>query len=932
MAFKLSPSTFSHLGDKLYERRKLGALEIEQLVKELSKQNETQKITDIINQIQHEFIRSTSLNARKGGLIAMAAITLGLGDVVTDFFVQLLPPVLGCIQDADPKVRFYACESLYNIIKVSKERILPYFNEVFDKLCQLAADPDKAVRDAADLLDKMLKEIVRLYQNQFDFEKFIPLFSERVNYLNAPDCRRMILSWVKLLSSVTAFDLLKALHFFLDGLFQMLSDRNEDIRVLSKQILTTFLEEIKSLAQGDSTDEAKKKRANDDKLAGNADASVAVLEVPIEEQLRKDVEQQSPRADESSMQARGESKSDANGRVGSLSLDDSVTDAASEASVSATQQRGKIDSGLDSSYGPLSSTDGQVPTAAANNASNNSNNDANSNTTNNSENRFSARSDDGTLFVARGDDGLVSSASSTTTAPTPSTTNPLQSSEGGAKRDTAEQGEGGSNKQAGRAFPTDKFGFGVLVPDSSEFKRIQKGSLMVSSSAMVLNSPNPSPVLSQNASHQVSPSANPGAVPKRTIRYGSILKIILPYCKARDDGTALMAMTWLHEFLLFGGTKILPLVPNALSVILTSASHKQQIIASKALECNTCLRTTVSTTKEDYPAKELLLVLIKQLRNPNVRTRLCSVKWVNSLQSHTISNSALVTQLESLFPVLLSMLSDNEEDVVRLVLLVLSRFSTNDTYFENLVSSLIDLFLTDRKLLEGRTGMIIRHLCTHIPPEKLLRTISQHLAKKEENPAFISTFVQIINLLLLTSDELFHVRESLKALDTPEARELFSVLYRSWCYNEAAVFSLCLLSQMYEHASKLVYEFAKFEITVQFLVEVDRIVQLIESPIFIFLRLQLLEPQRYPYLFKCLYGLLMLLPQTDAFATLRNRLHTISSLGVLALMPKSQDEQRPPPDLSSQQLLEEFIAIQKRNYWKAVSLKKEQDEQIFQTY
>jgi hypothetical protein len=47
------------------------------------------------------------------------------------------------------------------------------------------------VRDAADLLDKMLKEIVRLYQNQFDFEKFMPLFSERVNYLNAPDCRRV---------------------------------------------------------------------------------------------------------------------------------------------------------------------------------------------------------------------------------------------------------------------------------------------------------------------------------------------------------------------------------------------------------------------------------------------------------------------------------------------------------------------------------------------------------------------------------------------------------------------------------------------------------------------------------------------------------------------------------------------------------------------
>jgi hypothetical protein len=104
------------------------------------------------------------------------------------------------------------------------------------------------------------------------------------------------------------------------------------------------------------------------------------------------------------------------------------------------------------------------------------------------------------------------------------------------------------------------------VSDSSEFKRIQKGnivhhllylsnlthflgSLMVSSSAMLLPaSPTQmSPVLFQGANPgQSSPnSANSNAslVPKRTIRYGSILKIILPYCKARDDGTALMGMS-----------------------------------------------------------------------------------------------------------------------------------------------------------------------------------------------------------------------------------------------------------------------------------------------------------------------------------------------------------------------------------------------------
>lgn len=52
------------------------------------------------------------------------------------------------------------------------------------------------------------------------------------------------------------------------------------------------------------------------------------------------------------------------------------------------------------------------------------------------------------------------------------------------------------------------------------------------------------------------------------------------------------------------------------------------------------------------------------------------------------------------------------------------------------------------------------------------------------------------------------------------------------------------------------------------------------------LRLQLLEPEKYPHLFKCLYGLLMLLPQSSAFVSLRNRLNAINSAGFLHIAPK----------------------------------------------
>jgi vacuole morphology and inheritance protein 14 len=36
-----------------------------------------------------------------------------------------------------------------------------------------------------------------------------------------------------------------------------------------------------------------------------------------------------------------------------------------------------------------------------------------------------------------------------------------------------------------------------------------------------------------------------------------------------------------------------------------------------------------------------------------------------------------------------------------------------------------------------------------------------------------------------------------------DGQALFVTLYRSWCHNAVAVFSLCLLAQAYEHASNL---------------------------------------------------------------------------------------------------------------------------------
>ena len=51
------------------------------------------------------------------------------------------------------------------------------------------------------------------------------------------------------------------------------------------------------------------------------------------------------------------------------------------------------------------------------------------------------------------------------------------------------------------------------------------------------------------------------------------------------------------------------------------------------------------------------------------------------------------------------------------------------------------------------------------------------------------------------------------------------------------------------------------------------------------LRLQLLDVERSHHLVKSLYGLLMLLPQSDAFRTLQRRLQCVPSTTLLASSP-----------------------------------------------
>lgn len=147
--------------------------------------------------------------------------------------------------------------------------------------------------------------------------------------------------------------------------------------------------------------------------------------------------------------------------------------------------------------------------------------------------------------------------------------------------------------------------------------------------------------------------------------------------------------------------------------------------------------------------------------------------------------------------------------------------------------------------------------------------------------AFTSNLIRILNTILFTSPELAGLRIELKNLrlkPTHLSCSLFLCLYHPWSTNPVATIGLCLLTQNYHHTLLLIKILGDMDVTVDFLTEVDQLVQLIESPIFSYMRLQLLDTPSNGDLVRSLYGLLMLLPQSQAFHTLKHRLQCIPCL------------------------------------------------------
>jgi vacuole morphology and inheritance protein 14 len=128
--------------------------------------------------------------------------------------------------------------------------------------------------------------------------------------------------------------------------------------------------------------------------------------------------------------------------------------------------------------------------------------------------------------------------------------------------------------------------------------------------------------------------------------------------------------------------------------------------------------------------------------------------------------------------------------------------------------------------------------------EDVYRSISEILTDQPLHPAFARKLVKTMELLLFTDEGFEDVRNRLKFClkneDGPML-EFFQILFKAWCINPVSAIALSLITNCYKLTYSILGIVSLGFISKDILVDLSLLVQLLESPVFVHLRMQTLE-------------------------------------------------------------------------------------------
>lgn len=836
----LDPAIIKDLSNHIYEKRKATAFQIELFTKSALSRNESQTIYKIIDELSELTNLGTNL-AKMGAITALGSVLVALGSIAIAYFLdKIIMPIFATFKDTDARVRYYACESLYNIAKIARGEILVYFNEVFDILLILVTDSELLVKNAADILDRLIKDIVSAkatnyvlitYQKEpvteitshlvdangiaiqvnhpqdakkaFSLPKFIPTLLERM-YVLDPYCKKFMLLWLELLDDIPTLELISFLPTFLEPLIKFLmNNAPADVRIDTENMLNQFLVETQGIARV----RHEKRRKQRDTLR---------LKEKAEKDSEKDKDDTTEKHPENNVEKVTEK------------VTEKHTDKDKE------PEAGKSDADKEKTAEKSKFT--------------NKDKEATKDTQNDDPSRDPNKSFD-----------LV----------TLNLTTVIHTLE--ARPDRIEEPDDDDDNE-----------------DEDDIDNDEEEEQFVTGQDIYLDYPKMIEILLTFLRHSPPMKLAPVDL------LGEPHDIVVTIQE--------ISLTWLEQILNISPLGFVNLLPQCLTIIIKniatteqekdfdlrnlflgfSSALQQFLVSLKECDDESQLQGLTPELYEDFVETQLPQ-LIKNITENYTATKndfgkITCLEWLEFLYAQNPKEymAVLLDRPFKLGDLLRSLSNDVASKLLELFAVI---SDDNDEMFNQQIEDLLRFFHTQYQTNKSRIEFVVRKLCTCLPLQRVYLLFAENLDTWEDLD-FVNSMVSTLNTILLTLNELGDLRKRLRALDVYKMDDwqTFATLFQSWCHLATLALLLCLLTSNYELAYLIIKNISEQEVSYQLLMHLDILVQLIELPIFLKLRMQLLEPEKQPYLYKTLYGLLMILPQLLTYSTLQNRLTLVATL------------------------------------------------------
>ena len=828
----ISAAVLVSLAHKRYERRRLAAMEIEKIVRSLVTKRELDRVRAILLLLSDDYVRSTSEDARKGGVVALAACQIGLkkaddrNEAVAACKDLILASVVHACQDPSSRVRYYATESLFNVVKVVPPLAVQHFFILFEILRSLYADVDHDVRSGAQLLDKKLKEIIvgAINGGTFNVEQCTPLFVRFVYMKNKPT-KRLTLTWLQEFSEkLVGNPLLEFVHLFLGGVFSMIADPSSSIRQLALGFLQTILPKLLNSEDSalfeDGT--ASFHKVDFDKILQSL---VTIMEHP-DPFVRKVAMYWMSQI----ITAHVGMPSDKSKNIQETRENDDSPQTDSEKQAVTTLSAASISVRNSLPYvlpGILLS----IGDAYHSRATNRDNYFLSTQTTQSladQTNKCLQRvvSRDGEAFISHLDGFIVTLLEELDTPGGLGSRNVLTVERKPYRVDVKPDGSGIESTGWFRAIHGDD----VVIEENAEEKKLKEQNTISEDTMMIMS--------------------RLCALEWISVLYENVVPKSL---KAE----------YANEFV---------------SPILHQLVHNPpNVIVFKSFE----VLAKITTPSRGEPRRRL----IEQPAPCSNHTSLAERVINHNLDAFNKARLKRVSRDRKVFSVLIRLFSRHHRllcNVTR-ILQIMCTLQPAEFIFVSFAVEL-DSFISRRLTrYENKTN-----------DSQISETVKRKKCPAAKDLEFVSCFVQQMTTVLLTAKEAEEIRTVLKDSVGPDPRDLnqissdrrqnlFRVLFYSFAHNYMAAISLCFWGGAYLTAAIALHDINPMEINLIFYLEVDQFIELVERPIFRHLHFRMLENEdeandegNSAVLFRAMKSVLMLLPQSTCYFVLKDRLSTVA--------------------------------------------------------